>query len=150
MGISMAHRELSPIEIRLINWGRWNQLRGIPNLNPPSFTQLMSEYIKQGNVFIRPDEKDAMELEAIISTLDLAGRGIFSDGDASMKTYILRLEFIERDKSARQANKERYERRYKKSICDRTYRRHYDRAVKMVERWCNPLNSAMNVQRNTL
>ena len=143
------NRKLSTIETRLINWGRWNQLRGIPNLNPPSFTQLMSEYIKQ-DIFIQPDVNDALHLEEVISSLDLAGRSIFDEGDASMKAYILRLEFIERDKSARQANKERYERKYSKSICDRTYRRHYNNAVRMVEKWCNPLNSPLNVQRSML
>ena len=109
----------------------------------------MSEYVPQ-DVFIQPDLHDAMHLEDVISTLDLTGRGIFEEGDASMKAYILRLEFIERDKSARQANKERYERKYSKSICDRTYRRHYNNAVRMVEKWCNPLNSPLNVQRSML
>ena len=143
------NRKLSTIETRLVNWGRYNQLRGIPNLNPPSFTQLMSEYIKQ-DIFIQPDVNDALHLEEVISSLDLAGRSIFDEGDASMKAYILRLEFIERSRSARQANMERYQRHYGKSICDRTYRRHYNNAVKMVEKWCNPLICPLNVHKSML
>jgi len=144
---TIMRRKMSLTEVRLTNWGRWNQLRGIPNLDPPSFTQLMSEYFPQ-DVFIQPDLHDAMHLEDVISTLDLTGRGIFEEGDASMKAYILRLEFIERDKSARQANKERYEKDWHKSICDRTYMRYYNKAITMVESWCNPLHNRLNCPLN--
>ena len=139
--VTMPARQISPTELRLVNWGRYNKLRGIPNLDPPSYVQIMSEYFAQ-DVFIEPNLADAMHLEHLISTLDMAGRNGFGDGD--IHAYILRLEFIQRERP-RELKVKKYQRDFKTSICDRTYRRYVHAATEMVNRWSNPLNCPKNI-----
>lgn len=133
-------REITLTEARLINWGMYNKLRGIPNLNPPSYQQIMRDYFPS-DVFIEPDLPDAMFLEEMISTLDIAGRGGFGDGD--YHAYILRLEFVHRERPEELKAKV-YSMKNKTSICDRTYRRYVQDAIKMVETWAIPLNCPKN------
>ena len=132
----MPAKQVSPTELRLINWGMFNKLRGIPNLDMPSYIQIMSEYFKQ-DIFIEPNTEDAMYIDWVISSLDMAGRGGFGDGDRH--AYILWLEFIERERP-RELKVQAFESDYDRSICDRTYRRYVHKAIDMVNKWSSPLN----------
>ena len=135
----MPARPISPTELRLINWGKFNKLRGIPNLDMPSFIEIMSEYFTQ-DVFIEPNTEDAMYLGDLISTLDMAGRDGFGIGHRH--AYVLDLEFIQRERP-RELKVKMYK-DFDRSICDRTYRRYVDSAIECVKRWSTPLNCPEN------
>ena len=116
------------ITARLLNWGIWNNRRGLPKFNYPSYVEIMRKYFPADGRF-EPDDIDAQHLEDIISTLNVAGRGGFGWGD--IYAFTLKLEFIEFGRP-RESKAEHVRRKFDCPCSERTFRHHLYRAKRAV------------------
>ena len=121
---------------RLNNWALWSSIGGFPNLDPPAYVEVMSEYFPSEHRST-PYDKDAEHLEHIISTLDIAGRN--GQGWGDIYRFILKQEFLEHERPQilKAQNVKRWLR--VESYTQRTYRNHWYAAKKAVFMYADPI-----------
>ena len=123
--------------LRLDNWALWSATGGYPDLNMPSFMEIMSEYFPSDWRDVAYD-KDAMEIEETITSLDIAGR--MWDGWGDVYRLILKQEYLERGRPLplKTENVKRY---FKfKSYSERSYERHWHEAKMCVFMLSDPIS----------
>ena len=123
------------IRARLINWGLFGRFGGIPKLGYPAFIQIMQEYFPSDHPML-PDSIDAMRLDYIISTLNMAGKDDCGRGD--LYQYILLMEYKERERPQSDKAK-RVSQKFRCRCASSTYRAHHAKARKAVALFAEPL-----------
>ena len=122
--------------LRLANWSLWSQTGGYPNLNMPSFVEIMSEYFPADWRDVAYD-RDAQHIEDIITTLDIAGRNW--DGWGDVYRLILKMEYLERG-APLEVKTNNVKRRFQfRKYSQRSYERHWHLAKMAVFLWAEPI-----------
>ena len=76
-------------EARFINWRLWSKTGAMPDLDLTTWDEIFN--MVEGR--LSADEIDAMRIEYIVSTLDIAGRRGFNLGE--LWAFCLRVEYLE-------------------------------------------------------
>jgi hypothetical protein len=121
---------------RLENWALWSLTGGMPNLDPPAFVELMSEYFPSNWQNIAYD-MDAQHIEDTVTNLNITGRQWGGWGD--VYRLILKQEYLEPGRPL-EVRTENVKRCFKfTTYSQRSYERHWHLAKMSVFLWAEPL-----------
>lgn len=120
---------------RLENWGRWSRT-GKPRLGLPSKAAFISDPSPGATVM----ELDAAHIEDVIIALDALGKKGF--GKCALLHFILIEEYINHsphDEAPSEVGARKVRKKFQRSFCDSSYRKHFRQARLAVNMLAQPL-----------
>lgn len=123
------------LDIRLVNWGLWGSIGGLPYLDLPKWCDIMRDYFPRDGR-IAPNDIDAQHLEDKISSLDIAGRNGFGWGELYRRVFIL--EFKERGRP-QSVKAKMISREFNRPVSMRTYRSYIYKGKRVLYEFVDPI-----------